>query len=383
MKKTNNRELAALLQGLDKNEIRQLYKRATTLRKGTPGYSRSRHIEDGDEDDAPVIRHRKQQSLDDVVLQLLRAQAPETSGKTLRTRTGLVVHVARRLCTVSIDSVEQTCLLSPEIAQTQQTSIAVGDEVVVVTRAGAEEDIVERVLPRRTFLSRPDPDKRPIDRTVVANVDAVVVVVSVKTPPLHPRLIDRYLIAIERGGAQAILAVNKLDLTTAEERQEELAKLEPYAAIGLPILHVSAGSGEGIPELKQALEGKLCVFVGHSGVGKSSLLNALRTDLQLQANEVSAGYGRGTHTTTASTLYDIGEGTRIIDTPGIRSFGLANLSADELQWYFPEFEEHAHRCKFRDCTHSHEPKCRVREAVEGGQVSKHRYETYRRLLQGM
>jgi ribosome biogenesis GTPase / thiamine phosphate phosphatase len=373
LKNTNNKELARLLEGLDRNEVRSLYKKAAMLRKARPGPRRQSRAYSDDDEGTVLVRSRRTESLDDVVLRLLTEHAASGGSSQLANcRRGTVVQVAKRMCTVSADGEELQCLLSGDIARTQQTTIAVGDELILGLAPDTDDYSVQSVLPRRTQLSRPDPDNAHLERVIVANVDQIGIVVSLKTPPLHPRIIDRYLVAIRRGGAEPLLVVNKVDLATPEERAAELAKVEPYRAAGVRMVECSSASGEGIDHLRDVLGGKVNAFVGHSGVGKSSLLNALMPSLELAANEVSAGYGRGTHTTTASTLYDLGGGTRIIDTPGIRSFGLSKMAPGELQWYFPEFEQWAGGCRFRDCTHSHEPDCRVREAAETGLLSKDR-----------
>ena len=185
--------------------------------------------------------------------------------------------------------------------------------------------------------------------------------------------------AIQRGGARPVLCVNKVDLLTPEELDEELEKLAPYLGLGLPIIGCSTKTGEGLDRLRGEVEGKLAALVGHSGVGKSSILNALDESLQLATNTLNRKRGTGRHTTSASTLYDFGGGTYLIDTPGIREFGLWDLDRDSLRDYFPEFAEPAELCRFTDCTHVHEPDCEVKEQVERGDINAARYETYVRL----
>lgn len=326
----------------------------------------------------PQIKHRAAVgTVDEWAMKLLEQElvASTTVVETEGDRKGIVVSVARRVCEVQTPTGRETVALTADMAGRQKTDLAVGDDVLFTTRG--DVSILRGVLPRRTRLSRPDPGSGNVERVVVANVDVIVVVVSVVSPPLHPRLIDRYLIAIGRGGAQPVICVNKLDLLNGNVDQE-LEKLRPYEALGVPVVKASATARNGLDELRETLQGKLGAFVGHSGVGKSSLLNALKPELDLNVGDVSEGYGRGTHTTTASTLWDMGDGTRIIDTPGVRSFGLWDLKKEELPWFFPEFT--ALRCRFNDCQHIHEPNCAVRDAVDSGEVSRDRYETYKRIL---
>ena len=373
-KKKLNERLAAL----DTRERHKLYKRASLLRKARASMTKTRNRAVDEEDEPTRLRIRRGENLDDWVLKILDQEEPTREVEGAEKKSGVVVWIGKKSCRVRIPGAEILCDVSGEIQREQQTLLAVGDEVVVHL---GEANVVRQVLPRRTRLSRPDPQNPNIERVVVANVDVVVITVSVKTPPLHPRLIDRYLVAIQRGGATPVICVNKLDLLDdPEERRAELSKLEPYAATGVEITTCSTVSHEGMLKLRQAVEGKTCAFVGHSGVGKSSILNAIKPDLNLETKGVSEGYGRGTHTTTASSLYHIEGGTRLIDTPGIRSFGLWKMSAQELCWYFPEFEAYKDGCKFGNCTHTHEPVCGVKQAVGDGLLSRHRYETYGRLL---
>ncbi len=285
-----------------------------------------------------------------------RNQAPATV-------EGLVIGIGPGFCCVIVAGAERNCR--------SLAGLAVGDRVLVSDRGR-----VERILPRTTTLSRHDPHNPRIERVIAANIDAAVIVCSLKAPPLRPGLIDRYLIAIERGGASPVLCVNKIDLL---ESDADLASLEPYRELGLPVFLCSARTGEGLDPLLDSLAGKLCVFAGHSGVGKSSLLNAIHPDLGLATRAVSEVTEKGRHTTSASTLYRLPNGARIIDTPGIREFGLFELTREELHAFFHEFDAYASHCAFSDCSHTHEPRCGVRAAVEHGLIPASRYATYQRL----
>ncbi len=254
-----------------------------------------------------------------------------------------------------------------------QLPVAPGDFVALV-----EGQRVKRILPRRTFLSRPDPGNPRLEKVVAANMDVVVIVVAAADPPLHPGLIDRYLIAIERGGADAAICVNKSELGDREAIEHVL---HPYRSLPAPIVVCSAHTGAGIDDLRAIVAGKLCVFVGHSGVGKSSLLNALLPTAGAATGGVSDGTGKGRHTTTRSQIYDLKDGARVIDTPGVREFGLWKLHPAEVRLYFHDFDEAAASCRFSDCTHLHEPDCMVRAQVEAGLIAPARYQRYKSICE--
>jgi len=279
---------------------------------------------------------------------------------------GLVVETGLGYCDVLCARERVRCRTAADVAT--------GDQV----RFSAERRRVEEVLPRRTVLSRSDPHNRRVERVIAANIDVVVNVVSLKDPPLRPGLIDRYLIAIGKSGAEALVCVNKIDLF---ENADEFAPLLPYEELGIPVIRCSATTGQGIGQLSDALAGKLCVFAGHSGVGKSSLLNALDSGLTLDTGAVSLGNQKGRHTTTSSALYCLPNGAMIIDTPGIREFGLWDVNPADVRGYYLEFE--GHRCAFGDCSHTHEPDCGVKAAVETGEIARARYESYVRILKTM
>ena len=237
---------------------------------------------------------------------------------------------------------------------------AVGDQVAV-----AAHNILS-IGERRSVLSRPDPSNRRLIRVLAANVEVAVIVASAAQPPFRPGLVDRMLIAIERGGIEPILCLNKADLGTAD--------LSDWESAGVRTVRTAAQTGEGIDALADLIRGQTCVFAGHSGVGKSSLVNALDPGLALRIGEVGR---KGRHTTTSSHLLELAGGTRIIDTPGIREFGLSQIARDELREYFPEFEPYAGLCRFRGCSHVAEPDCAVRAAEPG------RYGRYLRLFESL
>jgi ribosome biogenesis GTPase len=324
----------------------------------------------------------KRPSTGDVLQQLVQHDAQAaTAAEGDSQSSGVVFSVSSGRCRVLLDGEELDCVIPPELAVRQKSSLAVGDRV----RVTSEDEVwrVQSVVPRRTVLARPDPLHKHMQRLVAANVDVVIHVVSLKSPPLRPRLIDRYLIAIQRGGSQPVICINKVDLLTAEERDRELPKLAPYLDLGVPVIGCSAKTGEGLAALRAQVEGRMAALVGHSGVGKSSILNALDETLQLPTKDLQRKRGTGRHTTTASTLYDFGGGTFLIDTPGIREFGLWDLDRDTLRDYFPEFVEPSESCRFTDCTHVHEPNCEVKALVEADELSVARYDTYVRLWEDL
>jgi len=289
---------------------------------------------------------------------------------------GIVISLASKRCKVFLGGEELDCIVPPQLAVKQKSMLAVGDRVVV--HRDGEAARVESVLPRRTVLARPDPINRHLQRIIAANIDVVIHVVSVKAPPLRPRLIDRFLIAIMRGGAQPVICVNKVDLLEPAERAAELRRLDVYRDLGVPVIGCSTRSGDGLEQLRTAVLGRTSALVGHSGVGKSSIVNALDETLEITTNTLHSR-GTGRHTTSSSTLYDFGGGTYLIDTPGIREFGLWDLSRDSLRDYIPELQEPSELCRFTDCTHVHEPDCEIKRRVEDGSLNRARYETYVRL----
>ncbi len=371
--------LKAEIAQLNNNDRQKLYKRAAQLRKTLQKPTMRPAVgllPDDDEDYANVKVRARSSSLDELVVKLLRDDAEQTHFEAEPSEYATILSVYKSRVDVWLHGEVFEARLTPELIQKQQTEIAVGDHVVIEEREGIQ--FLTRVLRRKTKLSRPDPGIAARERVVVANVDTVVITVSVSAPPLHPRIIDRYLIAIQKGGAKPVIVLNKADLL---EGEGDLELLRPYRDQDIPVLAVSAEDGTGIEALRGHLLGGTSAFVGHSGVGKSSLVRALLPSIEIEIGDVSAGNRRGSHTTRRSTLYPLDDNSRVIDTPGVREFGLWKIDQDELAWHFPEFE--GCECRFRDCTHTHEPGCGVLVAVEDGRVSPHRYDTFIRLRESM
>lgn len=292
---------------------------------------------------------------------------------------GLVVTVYSGCCDVLVDGQVHLSNLVSEIAKTQKSSLAVGDRVRVAD-IGEARWLVREVFPRRTLLSRPDPSRPDIERVIAANVDIVGIVIAARNPTPRPGIIDRLWVATQRGGAEAMVIVNKMDLANARYRETLEELLEDYRELGLAIHCVSTETGEGIDALRDAIQGKVITFAGHSGVGKSSLLNVLFPSAGARVGDVRDRDGKGKHTTSSSTLYFIDDETVVIDTPGVRAFGLMDVGPDSLRFYFPDIHEVAQRCRFSDCRHVDEPDCAVLDAFDTGELSELRYAAWLRLL---
>lgn len=268
--------------------------------------------------------------------------------------------------------------------------VAVGDLVHFVEAQHNSGFIVE-VLPRRNKLARqspvPMPSARPFEQVIVANVDQVVPVFAAANPAPRWKLLDRYLVSAESSSLPALICITKLDLvqnasgTSGVAGADEFWEvLEEYRRIGYPVVLVSNVTGQGLDELQEALRGRVSVFLGKSGVGKTSLLNALQPGLGLRVNQVSAKTGKGKHTTARQEMFSLDFGGAVVDTPGVREFGLWDVPEDDVALFFPEMRAFVGRCRFgSDCRHDEEPGCAIRKAVSDGEISPRRYQSYLRL----
>lgn len=238
--------------------------------------------------------------------------------------------------------------------------------------------VIEERLPRETTLSRRLPGaKHPTEQVIVANADQLIAVASLGIPPLNRRLLDRFLVIAEDAGLDSVVVLNKIDLSV-EPDWSPVA--EVYGRAGYDVVPTCALDGTGVERLTSLLKGRLSVFAGASGAGKSSLLNAIEPGLGIRVREVSAKTGKGRHTTTNVTIFPVGGDTLVADTPGFRELGLWRVHPADLDQLFPEFRDLIPRCRFRGCNHGPEPGCAVKAAVAEGAVDPERYDSYLRLL---
>jgi ribosome biogenesis GTPase len=302
---------------------------------------------------------------------------------------GVVVRIDRKQIHVNVGGRLLPCTVRGRFFEDagddpESRPVAVGDRVKVELEADGEHGAIEEVLPRTSRIARPRPRDPQRFQVIAANVDLLVIVSSLAQPRPKPGLIDRLLVAAESEHIEPLIVLNKVDLV-ADVAAEEFGA--PYRALGYPVVATSVVDGRGVEEVRQAMRGRLAMLLGHSGVGKSSLLRALDPTIEARIGAL-IGEGtrsvRGAHTTTSASLHDLdlGHGTRafLVDTPGVREFGLEGLVPADLGHFFREFVPHLGKCRYATCTHDHEPSCGVKAALESGAIRKERYDTYKKLL---
>ncbi|WP_276479946.1 ribosome small subunit-dependent GTPase A [Paraflavitalea pollutisoli] len=265
---------------------------------------------------------------------------------------------------------------------TSTNPIAVGDEVIVQKADDAEGAVmVTDILPRRNYVTRQSPSHKKHHHIVASNLDQSLLFATLRDPKTSTGFIDRFLVTCEAYHVPAILVFNKADLYKKKEQElyEELSAM--YQEIGYTTILMSVPKGEGVEEVKAMLKDKTTLMSGHSGVGKSTFINSIFPHLNLKTQDVSGWSGKGMHTTTFAEMFDLPFGGRIIDTPGMREFGLVDISKQELSHYFPEMAKLINDCQFNNCLHVNEPGCAVKRAVEEGIIHEERYFSYFKLVE--
>lgn len=264
---------------------------------------------------------------------------------------------------------------------TSTNPVAVGDEVDIDVENETEETaIITEILSRRNYINRQSPRYKHQHHIVAANLDQSLLVATLKEPRTSQGFIDRFLVASEMYHVPAIIVFNKSDLYRKKETEKYEQWKTMYEQVGYKVFLVSAANNEGIEEVKKELKGKTTLISGHSGVGKSSLLNRILPDAELKTGEISGWSGKGQHTTTFAEMFDLPFGGRIIDTPGMREFGLVDIEKQEVSHYFPEMRERLVNCQFNNCLHVNEPGCAIKQAVVDGEISEDRYVSYVNIL---
>lgn len=308
-------------------------------------------------------------------------------GRVLKKMLGrYFVHVDGRMVVCSISSKLRKELIYPEADPASirphvvsvknirtVDPVAVGD-VVSFVDAGDGAGMITEVLPRKNKFSRRAPGSKSLEQVIAVNVDQVVAVFSTARPAPKWGLLDRYLANAESTGLPAQICITKMDLAEEARLRKEM---RVYEQIGYPLVLTSARTARGVEAFKEALEGRVSVLVGKSGVGKTTLLNAIEPGLGLRVNEVSGATGKGKHTTSHLEMFELGFGGSVVDTPGMKEFGLWNVADGDVAHLFPEMRPYIGLCRFGlDCSHTHEPGCAIKEAVESGRVAHRRYRSY-------
>ncbi len=262
--------------------------------------------------------------------------------------------------------------------------VSVGDHVhfKVETKGDETVGIIHKIDERDNYIIRKSVNLSKQTHIIAANIDVAFLLVTLNNPPTFTTFIDRFLVTAEAYHIKAVLLFNKVDTYNPDELGEIKFLAALYREIGYECLGISAKTGKNIDKLKALMKEKVCMFSGHSGVGKSTLINALEPELNLKTSEISEQHQQGQHTTTFAEMYDLSFDAKIIDTPGIKGFGVVEIDREELGDYFPEFFQRKQDCKFNNCMHLEEPKCAIKEALEQGEIAWSRYKSYLQILEG-
>lgn len=262
--------------------------------------------------------------------------------------------------------------------------IAVGDVVDFELDNTTDEQVgqIHNIHDRKNYIVRKSVNLSKQTHIIASNIDVVFLLITINNPPTTTSFIDRFLVTAEAYGIEAVLVFNKMDTYDDATLDEQLYLQYVYSEIGYKCLRISSTEGKGIDELKQLMIGKVSMFSGHSGVGKSTLVNALQPNLNLKTKSISEQSKQGQHTTTFAEMYDLDFDAKIIDTPGIKGFGIVDMEKEEISGFFPEFFKLKDNCKFNNCLHKEEPNCAIKKALEEDKIAWSRYNSYLKILEG-
>jgi ribosome biogenesis GTPase len=267
---------------------------------------------------------------------------------------------------------------------TSTNPIAVGDKVAFEPENEEGNSVmITEIRDRHNYINRQSPRHKHQHHIVAANLDQSLLLATLKDPRTSQGFIDRSLVASEMYHVPALIVFNKADVYRKKELAQFEAYKKMYEAVGYTVILISIKDNSGIEEVKEKLKGKTTLVSGHSGVGKSSFINAVMPQMQLRTKEVSGWSGKGMHTTTFAEMYDLPFGGELIDTPGMREFGLVDIERQELSGYFPEMRQRLAHCQFNNCLHTNEPGCAIREAVQNGEIHEDRYVSYYNILESL
>jgi ribosome biogenesis GTPase / thiamine phosphate phosphatase len=267
---------------------------------------------------------------------------------------------------------------------TSTNPVAVGDHIEMeIESEEANTAIIDEIHNRHNYINRQSPRNKYQHHIVAANLDQSLLVATLKEPKTSQGFIDRFLVASEMYHVPALIVFNKSDLYKNKELEKYAQWKAMYEKVGYNVLLISATRNEGVEEVVQLLADKTTLISGHSGVGKSSLLNAIFPEIKLKTQDVSGWSGKGQHTTTFAEMYDLPTGGRIIDTPGMREFGLVDIEKQEVSHYFPEMRDRLNNCQFNNCLHYNEPGCAIKAAVENGEIDEDRFVSYLGIMESI
>lgn len=260
--------------------------------------------------------------------------------------------------------------------------LAVGDIVDYTIDEKSNSGVIVKIHPRKNYIIRKSINLSRQAHILAANVDQAILMVTLVKPKTYPEFIDRFLVSSEAYSIPAKIVFNKVDLYDDSTLKEMNELIDIYRKIGYPCYSISAKNKLGVDEINELLKNNISVLAGHSGIGKSTLINTIQPGLKLKTSEISEYHESGMHTTTFPEMHALTNKGYIIDTPGIKGFGMVDMDKEEISHYFPEMFSYLEKCQFYNCTHSHEPKCAVKKAVQDGNISETRYKSYINLLIG-